>query len=295
MDKGSIIIKGKVRSLLTLAIMLLGGHCLASFDVSAVPLVITWEEDGHQDDDVLHLWAAIPPNYVRPRVHSPFRGYRFHPHYALMDCELDPKEAMVIVDGELLGEADDFDGFPSYLMLRPGYHQVEFHHQGHRSLVLEGLFRTGSFIRVGRELEGGVGQRVIKLQAPRVIDTGRQQKKMPPPIDKGEEGISQLTAGSEPSSVQTSPSLPVGSQDPPDDAGLLALTITPFDASVYLDDCFFGTGEEVSLLHGFIRLPPGEHRIQIQRPGYRAQTLEVVITAGEKQQLEVKLAEEDKQ
>jgi len=75
----------------------------------------------------------------------------------------------------------------------------------------------------------------------------------------------------------------------PESAGLLKLMVKPADASVYIDDRLYGSGEEVSELHGFIRLSVGEHTIQIVRPGYQNRTLAVSVTAGEKQHLDVYL------
>ena len=46
--------------------------------------------------------------------------------------------------------------------------------------------------------------------------------------------------------------------------GTLRLDVRPSDASIYVDGAFRGTGRLRSL-----RLPPGRHRIEVVRPGYR--------------------------
>jgi hypothetical protein len=81
--------------------------------------------------------------------------------------------------------------------------------------------------------------------------------------------------------------------DQPGEAGFLRLQVSPGDAAVYIDDRFFGSADEISRLHGFIRLSPGPHTIQVTRPGYASTSLPVEIVDGEKHHLDVWLEKTD--
>jgi len=41
-----------------------------------------------------------------------------------IDFDVDPEESKIFLDGKLRGEADDFDGFPGLLHVRPGTHRI---------------------------------------------------------------------------------------------------------------------------------------------------------------------------
>jgi len=234
---------------------------------------------------VVHVWSEFPPPMGGPVIAGyPAWGYRFHPSYAMVDCDLDPEEAAVLLDGELLGEADDFDGFPSYLFVRPGHHHLEFRAPGLESLVLRGDFRSGAFIRIDREMEPGVETHLVDLGDPDSVS--------PPPLPESQQAPPQLPADDGPAGALDGPP---PAPEPPQtagDAGFLRLLVKPADAAVYIDDRFFGSGEEISRLHGYIRLTPGEHTIQAIRPGYRSRVLPVNILVDDKQHLDLWLEAE---
>ncbi len=61
--------------------------------------------------------------------------------------------------------------------------------------------------------------------------------------------------------------------------------MTPPDASVYVDGAFRGTAREAASL----QLPPGRHKLEIVRPGYRTVEREVETIAGEPTELTIEL------
>jgi hypothetical protein len=67
-----------------------------------------------------------------------------------------------------------------------------------------------------------------------------------------------------------SPSTP-----PPAATGELRLSVEPVDASVYVNGEFRGTGRETTAL----ALAPGQHRVEVVRPGYRTAEREVEIAS----------------
>ena len=57
----------------------------------------------------------------------------------------------------------------------------------------------------------------------------------------------------------------------PADAAVLLLEVVPDDASVWIDDEFRGVARDLTRL----ALPPGRHRVEVVRPGFRTATEEV--------------------
>ncbi len=271
---------GSSAPLLTL-FLLAAACCAGSAGARAGVITVGVGHDVAMADGVVYVSSEHPPEGIDAVLGYPAWGYRFHPSYAMVDCDVDPEEALVILDGEVLGEADDYDGFPAYLYIRPGRHELQFKADGLQTLVLSGAFLSGAFIRVDRELGAGGEPMMVALGEP-VEVSGEEQPLYQPPVLPPDDG----PAG---------PPAPQGAALPEDQAGrdgFLKLQVSPADAAVYIDDRFFGSGDEISRLHGFIRLPPGEHSIQVIRPGYQARTLPVSMVPGEKQNLDVWLERE---
>jgi hypothetical protein len=76
-----------------------------------------------------------------------------------------------------------------------------------------------------------------------------------------------------------------GAYRDPGAAGLLRLDVQPEDASVYVDGQFWGTGRSGAE----IELPPGRHRIEVVRPGFRTEEREVEIEPGRTARLGIDL------
>jgi len=186
------------------------------------------------------------------------------PYYAFVDTDIHPEEAQVYLDGKLIGIADDFDGYPGYLAMKPGRHTLGFRHEGRHSLSFDLDLRAGELVRLDRTLP--------KL-LPGQIDPGLP----PPPARKGVK--------------ENSPPPPPGEGKPAKRGsfGTLRLEVTPEEARVVLDGDFFGTGAEISRLHGGIPLSPGIHRIRVSLAGYRSESLEAEIQESREQTLKISL------
>src|ERR1700693_5551612 len=57
--------------------------------------------------------------------------------WATIDTDVSPEEAQVYLDGRYIGTADDFDGNPDYLYLKPGRYRIEFPLGGYERLTGE--------------------------------------------------------------------------------------------------------------------------------------------------------------
>jgi hypothetical protein len=80
-------------------------------------------------------WVPVPP-----------------PNIGFVDLDVRPEEAEVYVGGELVGIADDFDGYPNLLPLRPGRRVVTLRHPGYRDMKLRLGVEPGIEINVNRRM-----------------------------------------------------------------------------------------------------------------------------------------------
>ena len=82
-------------------------------------------------------------------------GYGYAPsrQWAVVDTDVSPESARVYLDGQVIGTADDFDGYPDYLYLRPGQHyRIEFRLPGYQTRTIDVDARAGTKIDVDDKL-----------------------------------------------------------------------------------------------------------------------------------------------
>jgi hypothetical protein len=72
--------------------------------------------------------------------------------WAIIDTDVSPESARVYLDGQYIGTADDFDGFPDYLYLRRGHYRLEFRLDGYQTRTIEVDARPGVKINVDDKL-----------------------------------------------------------------------------------------------------------------------------------------------
>jgi hypothetical protein len=58
----------------------------------------------------------------------------------------------VYIHGKLIGTADDFDGFPGYLALRPGKRVIVMRHSGYADLKVNLRIVPGGMARVRMDM-----------------------------------------------------------------------------------------------------------------------------------------------
>jgi hypothetical protein len=161
---------------------------------------------------------------------------------------VDPSETRVYVDGYYAGVADDFDGLFQRLHVSPGRHEISLKLAGHKTHRVRVYVGSGATLELDHEMQEGLGETFEDLTGGR----GREARR-PAPID----------------SVPPAPA-PTSAL-----AGELRLSVTPVDASVYVNGEFKGTGREATALS----LAPGTHRVEVVRPGYRTAEREVEVAS----------------
>jgi hypothetical protein len=211
--------------------------------------------------------------------------------YGALDIDIWPEEAEVYIDGERVGTADDFDGFPSFLWLPHGTYDVVFYLPGFRTLARQYSIYRGVIVDVEDRLERGESVRPEDLpsaatvnrearlqrnrereEAARAREEWRERRDRRAHVDEGYRPV-EPAPGAEP-------------------VARLHLRVTPGDASVYLDGNFLGTGREMEQLSAGLVVAPGSHTLQVVRPGYQSEDVSFDSDVGEALELNVTLEQD---
>ena len=215
---------------------------------------------------------------------------------AVVDTDVEPEHARVFLNGELIGTADDFDGFPDYLYLERGRYTLEFRIPGYESGTLEVDARAGRFFPVGLKLKRVAGQ----AEAPWYDrPQGLPVSRVFGPAQKG--GQATVEARPDPELREELQARPGDDEDAEDEeneaptagagtsrsGAALDIRVSPSNASVYLDGEFFGTAEELGSLERGAAVSAGRHRIEVLAPGHAPRALEFDLQAGERRQIVV--------
>ena len=201
-------------------------------------------------------------------------AYRYDPTGAAR-IEVKPREAEVYVDGYLVGNVDDFDGWLQRLHMPYGEHEIAIYLPGHRTLREKVLFRPNSTLKISGALEP--------------LPPGTPDEPRPAPAP-----------GSNPATRRGYP--PDGRRDYPADErgrerrgasrdaenfGAVAVRVQPSDAEVLIDGERWdapSTGDRL-----VVELAEGEHHIEIRRSGYATYSTTIRVRRGDTTPLNVSL------
>jgi hypothetical protein len=91
--------------------------------------------------------------------YGPYNGYGAgsEANWGAVKTDVEPEEARVYLDGQYIGTADDFDGWPDKLYLRPGNYKLEFRLNGYEPVVLNVRARAGTTLEVDNHLRKAPG------------------------------------------------------------------------------------------------------------------------------------------
>jgi hypothetical protein len=178
---------------------------------------------------------------------------------------VDPSEARVYVDGYYAGTVDDFDGLFQRLNVSPGRHEISLKLEGYKTHRMKVYVAPDSTLKLHYEMQKGEGESFEDLSKDsRESELYREREQ------------EQRRAEDE-ARAERNQAVATG--------GRLELRVRPDDASVYVDGAFRGSAREASSL----KLPPGRHRIEVVRPGYRTVEREVEIAPGGPTSLAIEL------
>ncbi len=223
--------------------------------------------------------------YARPYYdHYYDRGYSSGQALGALDLDVRPEKAEVYVDGRFVGVADNFDGFPSYLWLDPGTYQIAFYKEGFETITREITLPSDAVVDFNDRLVRGTA---IKPEPP-PEEPAAETAAATPDRDwetKAEEWRERareyMARKGEVDRTDT--------MDARGEPGRVFLIVRPGDASVYLDGRFLGTGDDLSGLHSGLMVDPGEHEIEVVRPGFASESKTFSVEAGEEIDLSLRL------
>jgi hypothetical protein len=192
-------------------------------------------------------WGPGPYYYGEPGGSA--LGYAMMSGMGALDLNVKPGDAEAWVDGSYVADARDLDGNPSYLWLKQGPHHVVLYKAGFRSFDE----KVDVHVAMIRELK----VRLEKGESPPPAPAAANVRPEPP-----------RTESAEPRAEVAMPE--------PGAVGGVRLRVEPRDAVVYVDGEYRGPARDLPDL----RLPPGHHRVELARPGFRPLEKEFDLEAG---------------
>ena len=223
-------------------------------------------------------WYGYPyygPEIVVVPGGSPVHGARA----GALDLDVSPERASVYLDGRFVGVCDDFDGFPDYLWIEPGTHDLAIYEPGFVTIARQISVEAGELVQIDDRMEPGDAVKPEDLASKSTV---RREERLRRDRERQEELV--LRPRSAEPSAEDRDALDLRGEP-----GRLQLGIVPADASVYLDGRFLGTGEELARLHSGLLVDPGQHRLEVVRPGYRSVERSFEASAGAEVELEIEL------
>lgn len=241
-------------------------------------------------------WGA-PYGYGRPVDY-------YGDDWGAIDLDIKPEEAEVYLDGERIGIADNYDGFPRYLWLEKGTYHLVLYKEGYETLAKRIELSEGGVLRLKDKMVPGVAKSPEELYAQvkpeeRAPARSAEERPLAPWRYRDRDDGNARTESARPERSErsgedwrrrraTSTAEPAAT-DLRSVGGRLELTVTPADAAVYVDGKFVGTAADLVANGEAIRLDAGSHKLQLSRPGYRGVDQEITVKEGETTSLELAL------
>jgi hypothetical protein len=220
-----------------------------------------------------YWWPWFNAYYVG---YPAYYGYAPPPRNApaTVETKIKPKKAAVWIDGQPVGEARDYNGRWDRLRVPPGDHEVEFRAEGYMTLRVHLEAQPAGYYRIEHKLAHGEGLDPRSTEAP--------PKREPEPEP---ETRTEAPRASDPFIESAPPPRSSGSLA----KGFLRIDVAPDDAAVYLDGRFLARGDELARLHGAIPVAEGTHTIEIVRPGYESESLDIEVAGREPVDVTIRL------
>lgn len=219
------------------------------------------------------------------------------PSLAVVDTDVEPEHARVILNGTLIGVADDFDGYPDYLYLKPGHYTLEFTLGGYKSQQLEIDAVAGKYFPIDFKLQREPGTAAAPWwDRPEGLPKARVFGPAATPVESAAVARPDTTLRPELSRPDTAQEPPASTAPAPAQGqkglgGAIEVRAEPANASVYLDGEFLGTAAELSHIERGVAVKAGHHILEVMAPGREAKKIGFEIVDGQQQQLVVTLDE----
>ena len=192
----------------------------------------------------------------QPVVYSSHRGYRM----GALDLNVRPKNTEIYVDGQYVGLAKKYDGFPGHLWLENGVYEIAFYRPGFETQTRTVKILTDLILDLDIEMRVGEAVRPEMNFGPEAEDD---------PSDEGWVESRRFSRG--------------------DYQSRLHLDVEPGAALIYLDGNILGTADELAGLHAGLILSAGRHTLQVVHRGYESVERSIVVEPGEEVQFDLRL------
>ncbi len=239
---------------------------------------------GHYYRPYSHYRHYYPYHHTYGDYGYPRYGSRF---FGALDLNVKPKKTtQVYIDGNYVGTAGNFDGWPQHLWLEKDSYEVILYNPGYETVVRQVEIQPRVVLDIREVMRPGESKSVEELtratqkpedpkpqfrryapENPPMEQPGNRPKTAQPPDDRSRPGV--LDARQEPARIR--------------------LTVEPGDASVYLDGRFLGLATEINERPDGMLIDPGQHVIEIVRPGFNNRQQSFSVDAGQDLQLKLKL------
>lgn len=232
--------------------------------------------------------------------HTPWYGPAYvpagpAPDLAVVDTDVSPEGARILLDGKLIGTADDFDGFPDYLYLEPGHYVLELQLPGYETETLQIDAEAGRLYKLDNDMRRVPGEPAAAwYDRPTGLPVGRvfapvkaatpaeEQRNLPTPARRSTPPRSGPDTSLRPELDRPAPGeVPTGAA--------LQFEVTPSQASVYIDGEFAGTGVELAGLERGLTVAGGSHLIEVVAPGFEPRSVTIEVAEGDQRQVVVEL------
>ncbi|HDP96009.1 MAG TPA: PEGA domain-containing protein [Candidatus Aminicenantes bacterium] len=194
-------------------------------------------------------------------IHVPYDtapGYDFRSYRIVF--EVDPDDAMILLNGRLIGEAYEFSMPESALRLQGSRHEIIIKRDGYYEEVVNLRDYDGGRITVRRRLRPLDPRRTVSPAQPSQEPVARTVEPKPLPEDE----------------ALPPEEMEAAAEELEMDALNVTLNVQPAEAAIYLDGRFWGIAPASGKIDN-LRLRPGNYTIEVARPGYAShkQVIEV--------------------
>ena len=243
-------------------------------------------------------WYGYYPWYYGSRsVH-----YEPGPDTGALDFDVTPETAEIYLDGKPIGQADDYDGFPTYLWLPKGTYDVVIYQPGYESISRQYSVYSGVIIDIEDEMRPGEARRPEELvtQSTRRRDTRvREDRDRARDVSARDDWRDRDEDVGEDTEGETWRRQDADDDEPWEESrgqeeakgeltGVLYLDVNPTDSAVYVDGRFMGTAEEFGRSVGLV-LDPGEHALSVVHPAFEKVSRHLEVEPGEALRLKIDL------
>jgi hypothetical protein len=221
-------------------------------------------------------WGYGGGGYALPRYYSgaPLTG--------AIDLNVHPKKAKVFLNGQFIGKAGKYDGWPQYLWLPEGDYELIFYLDGYETVRKQFEVTPNVTIKTDLTLNSGHTTSVEEMSQA-LKNRVNEREELRRKYSKDRPGVRDL---SEDRNQIEKPDL---RELPP----RVLVQVTPEDAVLYLDGRFLGTARAIAKRGGEFTVEPGTHDLEVIRPGHQSHRRRFEAERGEVIELDIKLQPEE--